>query len=221
MARFEEVYNYKQADETAVNRIQSLEEKVDLEAGYTTVADNIAGRVDAITNQQGTGAVDTRLAELQSQIDGAISTFFGSGAPTPATEPASLWVDDETKNVHLGDLYYNTDNGYCYRFMSENNEGTTVYNWTLIKDSDITSALSDIASLRTAVETTLPGRIAEKVDIAQGVSSAGHHLFVGEDGNVSAGIPKALYLADASGEHVFVLTIGANGALVVSEQVSE
>lgn len=86
--------------------------------------------------------VDTKITDLQGQIDGNISTFFYEVAPTLTNAPASGWTTNAIKNTHLGDLYYNTANGYCYRFMVQN--GT--YSWTRVKDSDITKALSDASS---------------------------------------------------------------------------
>lgn len=82
-------------------------------------------------------------ADLQSQIDGEIQTWFYPGTPTFDNEPAKNWTDDATKNKHIGDLYYdtNTDTGHSYRFAYISN----VYQWKLIPDSDVTKALADAA----------------------------------------------------------------------------
>jgi hypothetical protein len=63
------------------------------------------------------------IDELETQIDGAISTWFAEGIPTLSNfpvvnvvTPAESWTTDEIKNVHLGDLYYDTVTGYAYRF---------------------------------------------------------------------------------------------------------
>lgn len=79
------------------------------------------------------------IANLQTQIDGSITTWFGEVAPTNTNEPASKWTTADDKNVHLGDLYYDTITGYCYRWQVKNNE----YSWQKITDTDVTKALED------------------------------------------------------------------------------
>ena len=81
------------------------------------------------------------LNDLQSQIDGSIQTWFYSGVPTLANQPANQWTDSTTRNNHLGDLYYDTSTGYAYRFMLQNES----YSWGKITDSDVTKALQDAA----------------------------------------------------------------------------
>lgn len=78
------------------------------------------------------------LQELQNQVDGNITTWFYSGVPTAENEPASGWITDNEKNNHLGDLYYDKDTGYAYRYSLDNN----VYSWIKITDTDVTKALS-------------------------------------------------------------------------------
>ena len=81
------------------------------------------------------------LNDLQSQIDGSIQTWFYSGVPTLANQPANQWTDSATRNNHLGDLYYDTSTGYAYRFMLQN----SAYSWGRITDSDVTKALQNAA----------------------------------------------------------------------------
>ena len=88
-----------------------------------------------------TNAVNADLSDLQSQIDGSIQTWFYAGVPTLTNEPASEWTTTELKNNHLGDLYYDTDTDYAYRFMLQNG----VYSWDRIQDSDAVKALQDAA----------------------------------------------------------------------------
>ena len=78
------------------------------------------------------------LQSLQDQVDGNIATWFFSGPPTLQNSPAIDWVTDEDKNNHLGDLYYDKDTGYAYRFTLEDN----VYLWIKLSDSDIAEALA-------------------------------------------------------------------------------
>ena len=81
------------------------------------------------------------LSSLQSQVDGSITTWFYGVAPTTSNQPASDWTTTDLKNNHLGDLYYDTVTGYCYRYQVANN----TYSWARISDVDVTKALSDAA----------------------------------------------------------------------------
>lgn len=94
--------------------------------------------VDEINNFIGTTYTND-IASIQSQIDGSISSWFYGYAPTLLNVPASSWNTVELKNNHLGDLFYDTVTGYCYRFMITGG----VYSWQRITDVDITKALSD------------------------------------------------------------------------------
>lgn len=78
------------------------------------------------------------IKNLQDQVDGNIATWFFSGIPTLQNSPAIDWATEEDKNNHLGDLYYDKDTGYAYRFTLEN----TIYSWVKLSDSDIAEALA-------------------------------------------------------------------------------
>lgn len=79
------------------------------------------------------------IDSLQNQIDGAIETWYYEGKPTLKNLPAQNWTDDETKNKHIGDLYYDKASGKAYRFLKD---ATGTYMWVLITDEDITKALA-------------------------------------------------------------------------------
>lgn len=129
-------------------------------------ADNITvGRING--KLIGTGSVDLdKLAqevptkeyldkvqeELQGQIDGNIETFTKAEIPTLNNEPAVNWTDNATKNKHIGDICYvinpaSSADGYSYRFANTGTEQAPVYEWVLIKDSDVTKALQDIINI--------------------------------------------------------------------------
>lgn len=87
--------------------------------------------------------IDNEVEALNDRIDGAIETFTGTAVPTLSNAPASSWNTTTLKDQHVGDVYYvvnsqSAQNGYCYRFTKS---GST-YSWQLIKDSDVTAALS-------------------------------------------------------------------------------
>ncbi|MBP5710314.1 MAG: hypothetical protein J6W84_04990 [Bacteroidales bacterium] len=83
--------------------------------------------------------INSDIDDLQSQIDGNITTWFYAVDPTLSNAPAVDWTTTEEKNNHLGDLYYNTTSGYCWRFMLSG----SVYSWQRISDTDITTALAN------------------------------------------------------------------------------
>ena len=93
------------------------------------VENELNGYIDSTTKE---------LKKIQDQVDGNITTWFFSGVPTLEDNPAVEWVEDQEKNNHLGDLYYDKDTGYAYRFTLE---GTT-YSWMKLTDSDISEALA-------------------------------------------------------------------------------
>ena len=78
------------------------------------------------------------IADLQSQIDGNITSHFYSGVPTTANSPANAWTTNAERDNHLGDLYYDTATGYAYRYQKI----SSVYSWQQLSDSDIAAALA-------------------------------------------------------------------------------
>ena len=91
-----------------------------------------------ISLQRFVEATTENLQELQDQVDGNITTWFFNGVPTLLNEPASGWTTDTEKDRHIGDLYYDQNTGYAYRFQKSNN----VYSWVKLTDSDIAEALA-------------------------------------------------------------------------------
>lgn len=96
--------------------------------------------------------LDSVQEELQGQIDGNIETFTKTEIPTLNNEPAINWKDNATKNKHIGDICYvvnpaSSADGYSYRFANTGTEQEPIYEWVLIKDSDVTKALQDIINI--------------------------------------------------------------------------
>lgn len=78
-----------------------------------------------------------RIAELQSQVDGKIETFFYDYEPALNNIPASQWTDNDQKKEHVGDLFYWKSKGYTYCFIQD---GST-WKWQLVQDADIDHAM--------------------------------------------------------------------------------
>ena len=85
---------------------------------------------------------------LQNQIDEQVDIWYYNTAPTTSNAPFNTWTDTETKDKHVGDLYFDTSRGYSYKLTKS---GST-YSWTRIKDSDIDSALSAANTAQTTAD---------------------------------------------------------------------
>lgn len=127
-------------DVVGVRTAQDLERKYNFSSMQTAIKQSEQGitKISSELDNFVSATVST-LDNLQNQIDGNITTFYYSGVPTLSNLPASEWSQTEY-NVHLGDLYYDKNTGYAYRFYydSEND----VYGWVKLTDSDVTQALA-------------------------------------------------------------------------------
>ena len=128
-------------DRQGVRTPQDLERKYDL-ASLVGIKKAVKNSEDSINKTNKTleefmeSTLET-IGEIQSQVDGNITTWFESGVPTLTTPPTSEWTTDTMKNEHLGDLYYDQDTGYAYRFAFCDGS----YKWITILDNDVAEAL--------------------------------------------------------------------------------
>lgn len=82
------------------------------------------------------------INNILKQLDGVVETWFGSGTPSLTNTPANDWATDADKEVHLGDIYYNNEDGAAYRFSKEG----SIYKWVEISDSAIATAMQAAAA---------------------------------------------------------------------------
>ena len=75
-----------------------------------------------------------QMKSYKEQLDGKVETWFYAYEPTISNVPASSWTTDALKSEHAGDLFYNTSNGYTYRWTGSA--------WSRIKDKDINTAMT-------------------------------------------------------------------------------
>lgn len=113
----------------------------------------------AVNNELETfaSATNSSITNLQNQVDGSISTWFGTTAPSITAYPVTEWEETDTDDniyndytSHIGDLYYDKSSGYAYRFAHEDipeddPNHNLVYVWIRITDTDITAALANAA----------------------------------------------------------------------------
>lgn len=113
-----------------LSSIGKLKRNYELQKDQLTKVENEITEFAKVTTKE--------IEDLKNQVDGNITTWFSSGLPTLENYPASEWLTDEEKNNHLGDLYYDQDTGYSYRFIQKDD----VYLWLEIVDSDVAEALA-------------------------------------------------------------------------------
>lgn len=162
--------------------------KTELETKYSTtdeIAEQYATKsLVEQTSQSITSTVEATYATkatveaLENIANNAVQTWMGSGVPTLSNKPASDWTTAELKSQHSGDIYYDTDTGYSYRFGSS--DGTN-YSWSLIKDTDISKAVADAAKAQqtaegvsdevTQLKTDIPATYATKTEVKQTTDS--------------------------------------------------
>ena len=148
-------------DRNGVRTAQDLERKYELSS--------LVGLKQAVELQElGVNKTNTTLEEfmsstlnsindLQQQIDGSITTYYCSGVPAIDNYPANEWATEDYPS-HVGNMYYDKDTGYAYRFFLD---GDT-YKWVKIADSDVEEALrlaslaQDTADGKRRVFTTTP-----------------------------------------------------------------
>lgn len=131
-------------DRPQVRTAQDLERKYDL-GSIVGIKKAVKQSIEGInkTNKELENFMTSTIGDidnLQSQIDGNITTYYYSGVPTLSNTPASEWTANEDKNKHLGDLYFDKETGYVYRFYLDSE--TNIYGWLKIEDSDTTEALA-------------------------------------------------------------------------------
>ena len=78
------------------------------------------------------------IENIYDQLDGNITSWFYDYDPTLNNEPAVNWTTDALKEEHLGDLFYNNDEGTAFRFIIDNN----VYQWKHLTDDAAARALA-------------------------------------------------------------------------------
>ena len=89
--------------------------------------------------------IDTQAQEfveavggLQSQIDGAIESFFYEYNPTTSNVPASQWTTTDEKNKHLNDTFTNLKTGRSWRWTKSGSS----FSWVEITDTATVEALA-------------------------------------------------------------------------------
>lgn len=111
----------------------------------------------------GSGSIDQQIQDLMNQLeevkaqnDQKMDIWFYSHSPLPTNDntsevnaPASDWVTDEQKALHIHDLFYDTSRnagsagGRAWKWVFEDNH----YFWAEVTDQDTLAALEKIADV--------------------------------------------------------------------------
>lgn len=70
-------------------------------------------------------SVQDSIDNLTEQINENIIIYRGNGVPTLDNYPANEWTTTELKDDHVGDLYYDTEDGKTYRF----DKNGVIFSW--------------------------------------------------------------------------------------------
>ena len=105
--------------------------------------ENPANRSEYIRLQDFLESMQGRISSVLQQSDRQITFYFGDAVPSLTNEPANEWTDDETKEMHEHDVYYNrsyveTGGGRAYSF-ERNPDGS--FSWHEITDADVLKSL--------------------------------------------------------------------------------
>ncbi|SET02624.1 virus ReqiPepy6 Gp37-like protein [Salinibacillus kushneri] len=112
-----------------------------------------------LTNYVEATVYDSDIADIQAQIDHQVQSHFYAHTPTLTNMPAIEWSDDDMRSRHVGDLFFNTDNGYSYRFAKKNG----IYEWVLVRDEGIAKALEDAADAQDTADSKRRVFVAQPV----------------------------------------------------------
>lgn len=105
--------------------------------------ENPANRSEYVRLQDFLESMQGRISSVLQQSDRNITFYFGDAVPSLTNEPANEWTDDETKEMHEHDVYYNrsyveTGGGRAYSF-ERNPDGS--FSWHEITDADVLKSL--------------------------------------------------------------------------------
>ena len=108
-------------------------------------------------------ALSDMVAGLKKQVDKAVYSYEGSGAPTMDGTIVKDWLegdngmpitDDKTKAdifaTHVGDAYFDKEGNTAYRFTLRTGgdpSNPADYGWEVVKDNALSSAIAKIAEM--------------------------------------------------------------------------
>ena len=136
------------------------------DSSWKVAADGVSTLTERLDN------ADRLIEALQNEVDSVIETWYLPGSPT-ADGFVNPWEDAD--EYHVGDLYYDTESGYSYRFLVDESGN---YSWTQLSDNELSAALQQIKTLQTTVDGKVTVYYGEKPTTANV-----DDMWVDSDGN--------------------------------------
>lgn len=205
----------QKADSISASLSKDYQKKTDADATYATKTALQATANGITASVSETYATKSVVQALQNIADNAIETWQGHGVPSMTGEPASEWTTGELRKQHSGDMYYDLDTGYSYRFGSA--DGST-YTWDKISDSDITRAMQAAADAQSDADkanagvsklnTDIPATYATKSDVK-----------ITTDG-IKTDVSKAMTLGQTGVDNAATVDHKADGIITTVSQLA-
>ena len=120
------------------------------DSSWKIAADGVSTLTERLDN------ADKLIEALQNEVDSVVETWYLPGNPT-AEDFVNPWEDAD--EYHVGDLYYDTESGYSYRFLVDESGN---YSWTQLSDNELSAALQQIKTLQTTVDGKVTVYYGEK-----------------------------------------------------------
>ena len=194
----------KKQDKCKVRQASDLEQKYDLGvlAGSAKTNTRLDEQVRLLnqTLAQHIANSNARFEELE-EIE-TIGTHFYSGVPSLLNEPASSWETDELKQEHIGDMYYDTDNGHIYLFKLTED----VFEWVECFNETVSTAQSieQVHEIMDVVENTRLEVIFEP-ELPEGATVVSRYVnTINADANTDS-ITFANFIGEGLTSNTFVL----------------
>lgn len=114
----------------------------DVQSKVDEVSGKVEDAVERLAEQQNyIAALQKTAGDLQSQIDGAIESYFEKTDPTTSNYPANEWTTEEQKQAHSKDTYTNISTGKSWRWVKDG----SAWKWIVITDTATEKALAAAA----------------------------------------------------------------------------
>lgn len=116
------------------------------------------------------------------ELEGGAAAWFSSGAPSLNNYPAADWTDTDTRTKHIGDMYYNNDNGDLYLFRHNGGDsfewakcrgGTSISNSYTVSFYDGNAEPMAVYTIRAGEAIAAP---PECEDVAHWIDVAGNQI---------------------------------------------
>ena len=95
--------------------------------------------------QKSIDTLESDMEEVRQQVDKEYTLWFFPYNPTTDNQPARDWGNNDTRALHLQDLFYNTESGYAWRWEEDSNEPLG-YAWHDVTDHQTVKALENAAA---------------------------------------------------------------------------